>query len=196
MAPWVRTALGRTLVNNAAIFGGEAVSRLATLGMGVVVTRRFGPVTLGQYPHALALASLFLIIPDFGLHLLATQELTAESEQPGRIFWSLYWIKFFMVDGVALFAVLFGDEVLQDCRRRFLLHNLRRQAFGGVASGRLLKICLGTAALMLLLAALERAEMAWAGWSLASNLLLLIGTRIFVGLPNHQQLFLIPDGTS
>jgi O-antigen/teichoic acid export membrane protein len=96
MAPWVRTALGRTLVNSAAIFGGEAVSRLATLEMAVLVARQFGPVALGQYAYTLRLASVLLIIPDFGLNLLATRELAAESEQPKRIFWSLHWIEFFM----------------------------------------------------------------------------------------------------
>ncbi len=91
MAPRVRTALGRTL--SAAIFGGEEVSGLASLGMVVLVAWRFGPVALGQCAYALALASVLLIIPDFGLNLLATRDLAAESEQPRRISWSLHWIK-------------------------------------------------------------------------------------------------------
>lgn len=115
-------------MNALALFGGEAMSRSATFLVAVIVARRFGPVALGQYGFALAAASVFAIIPDFGLHLLTTRELGV---QPGRlrhIFWSLHWLKLSLVCGVGASTVLFGQEIVQDRVRRGLLYVLVARA--------------------------------------------------------------------
>jgi len=83
----------RTIVNALAVGGGKVASRLATSAMALIIARRFGPEALGQYGYAVALASILLLVPDFGLHLLGTRELAADSGELRRIFWSLHWQK-------------------------------------------------------------------------------------------------------
>jgi O-antigen/teichoic acid export membrane protein len=128
MPRWVQTISHRTLVNGVAIFGGEAFSRLATFVMALIVARRFGPVALGQYGYALAVASVLLIVPDFGLHLLTTRDLVVEPQRLWRTFWSLHWLKLILAGGVAALTVLFGEGVVQDEGRRFLLYLLVARA--------------------------------------------------------------------
>ncbi len=128
MDTWTRSLPRRTLLNGAAIFSGEAISRLATFLIAVIVARRFGPVALGQYGYALALASVLLIVPDFGLHLLTTRDLATEPERLRRTFWSLHWVKLLLVSGVAAFTLLFAEGVVQDDGRRLLLYVLVARA--------------------------------------------------------------------
>lgn len=121
MRSWAETGLQRTLVNSAAIFGGETVSRLTALAMGLIVAHRFGAAGFGQYGYALAVAGILLVFPDFGLHLLTTRELATDPERLRRIFWSLHWIKFFLVGGVLFFTFLLGESAVTDGGRRILL---------------------------------------------------------------------------
>lgn len=114
----------RTVLNGVAIFAGEALSRLVTFGMAIAVARRYGPGALGQYGYALALASVLLVVPDFGLHLLTTRDLAAEPARMRQTFWSLHWLKLFLAGGVAVFALLFGERVIQDEGRRLLFYVL------------------------------------------------------------------------
>jgi O-antigen/teichoic acid export membrane protein len=115
-------------VNGLALFGGEAMSRSATFLVAVIIAHRFGPIALGQYGFALAVASVLLIVPDFGLHLLTTRELVVEPERLRRIFWSLHWIKLLLVCGAAGSTVLFGQVIVQDRVRRGLLYVLVARA--------------------------------------------------------------------
>ncbi len=128
MSSWAQTLPRRTLLNSAAIFAGEGLSRLATFAMAVIVARQFGPVALGQYGYALALASVLLVVPDFGLHLLTTRDLAAEPARLRRRFWSLHWIKLLLAGGVAVFTLLFGEWALRDEGRRLLLYVLVARA--------------------------------------------------------------------
>jgi O-antigen/teichoic acid export membrane protein len=114
----------RTLVNTASIFGGEALSRLATSIMALIVARRFGAEALGQYGYALSLASVLVLVPDFGLHLLTTRNLAAQPELLGRTFWSLHWLKLPLVAAVVLFAVGLGEWTVGDEGRRIFLYVL------------------------------------------------------------------------
>lgn len=114
----------RLFVNGVAVFGGEAAARLATFLMAVVVARHFGPVALGQYGYALAFASILLLVPDFGLHLFMVRELSANPERRRRVFWSIHWLKFFLVGGVLLFTVFFGPWGISDAGRRILFYIL------------------------------------------------------------------------
>lgn len=114
----------RLLLNGAAIFGGEAVARSATLLMAVVVARRFGPAALGEYGYALALASILLLVPDFGMHLFAVRELSTEPGRLPQLFWNIHWLKFFLTGGVALFAVFAGKALLPDAAGRWLFYVL------------------------------------------------------------------------
>lgn len=129
MAIWAQTLPRKTLLNSAAIFGGESLSRLATFLMAVIVARRFGAVALGQYGYAVALASVLLLVPDFGLHLLTTRDLAAEPERLRRTFWSLLWLKLLLVGGVGAFTLLFGERAIQDDGRRLLLYMLVARTF-------------------------------------------------------------------
>lgn len=128
MGGWAETGLRRILVNSAAIFGGEAISRMGAFAMGLIVAHRFGAAGFGQYGYALAVASVLLVFPDFGLHLLTTRELATDPERLRRIFWSLHWVKFFMVGGVLFFAFLLGEEAVRDGGRRLLLYVLVARA--------------------------------------------------------------------
>jgi len=114
----------RSLINSASIFGGETVSRVATFAIALIVARRFGPVELGQYAYGLALASVLLIVPDFGLHLLTTRELAINPERLRQMFWSLHWIKILLAGGVITFVFVFGEEAVKDGGRRLLLYVL------------------------------------------------------------------------
>lgn len=114
----------KTLSNSAAIFGGEALSRLTSFVLGMVIARRFGAAGLGQYAYALAWASVLMIVPDFGLHLSATRELATEPQRLRRVFWGLARIKMVLAGGVVLFAVAMGQEFVRDEGRRLLLYVL------------------------------------------------------------------------
>jgi O-antigen/teichoic acid export membrane protein len=128
MAVFAQTFPRRTATNGAAIFGGEAFSRLATFTMAVIVAHRFGAPALGQYGYALALANILLLVPDLGLHLIATRELAAEPGRLRAIFWSVHWLKLILVGGVVAFTLLFGQAAIQDEGRRLLFYLLAIRA--------------------------------------------------------------------
>ena len=128
MATLTQTLPRRTLLNTAAIFGGEAVSRLATALMALVVARRFGAEALGQYGYALSLASVLVIVPDLGLHLLTTRSLAAEPARLARTFWSLHLLKAPLVSVVILFTAVLGEWTIRDDGRRLLLYVLVARA--------------------------------------------------------------------
>jgi O-antigen/teichoic acid export membrane protein len=114
----------RLFVNSAAIFGGEALARCATLVMAVIIARRFGPVALGEYGYALAFASILLLVPDFGTHLFAVRELSTCPEQLPAVFWSIHWLKLFLTGAVALLVVLSGARLIPDLGTRLLFYLL------------------------------------------------------------------------
>jgi O-antigen/teichoic acid export membrane protein len=114
----------RFLANSGAIFGGEALARLATFAIALIVARQFGPDALGQYGYAVALASILLLIPDLGLNLLTVRELAANAERLQPLFWSVHWLKFCLAGGVVAFTLVFGEFALHDRGRRLLLYVL------------------------------------------------------------------------
>jgi O-antigen/teichoic acid export membrane protein len=114
----------RLFLNSAAIFGGEAVVRCATLVMAVIIARRFGPVALGEYGFALAFASVLLLVPDFGTHLFAQRELSSDPERLPAIFWNIHWLKLFLTGAVTLFVILSGAWLIPDLGSRLLFYLL------------------------------------------------------------------------
>jgi O-antigen/teichoic acid export membrane protein len=114
----------RLVLNSAAIFGGEAVARCATLVMAVIIARRFGPVALGEYGYALAFASILLLVPDFGTHLFAVRELSTNPERLPAIFWNIHWLKLFLTGAVTLFVILSGSWLIPDLGSRLLFYLL------------------------------------------------------------------------
>src|SRR6185295_16401131 len=95
------TAFRRPLfINSASIFGGEALARLATALMALVVARFYGLEALGDYGYALALTSVLLIVPDFGLHLFAVREISSSSRESREVFWGMHWLKLGLTAGV------------------------------------------------------------------------------------------------
>ena len=128
MATLTQTLPRRTLLNTVAIFGGEAVSRVATAVMALLVARRFGAEALGQYGYALSLASVLVLVPDFGLHLLTTRNLAAQPGLLPRTFWNLHWLKLPLVLGVVLFTVGFGEWTVRDDGRRLFFYVLVARA--------------------------------------------------------------------
>ena len=119
-----QTVPRRLVFNSAAIFGGEAVARLATFLMAVVIAHRFGSAALGEYGFALAFASVLLMVPDFGLHLFTTKELAAEPERLRTIFWSIHCLKLFLLGGVVAFTFCFGEWGIKSGVTRILVYLL------------------------------------------------------------------------
>ncbi|TAM84431.1 MAG: flippase [Acidobacteria bacterium] len=114
----------RLFLNSAAIFGGEAVARCATLLMAIMIARCFGPVALGEYGYALAFASVLLLVPDFGTHLFAIRELSIDPERLQDIFWNVHWLKLFLTGAVILFVILSGTWLISDVESRLLFYLL------------------------------------------------------------------------
>ena len=114
----------RLFLNSAAIFGGEAVARCATLLMAVIIVRRFGATALGEYGYALAFASILLLVPDFGMHLFAVRELSTHPERLPAIFWNVHWLKLFLTSLVVFFVVLAGTWMIPEPGRRLLFYVL------------------------------------------------------------------------
>jgi len=111
-------------VNGASIFSGEAIARLATALMALVVAHYYGSVALGDYGYALALASVLIVVPDFGLHLFAVRELSASPRRLPEIFWDIQWLKLGLAGAVVAFTLIFGEFGIADRTRRILLYVL------------------------------------------------------------------------
>jgi O-antigen/teichoic acid export membrane protein len=114
----------RLLVNSMSIFGGEAIARIATFLMAVVIARRFGPVALGEYAYALAIASILLLVPDLGLHLFMVREVSAAPERFAVVFWNVHRWKLMLAAGVVAFTLFFGEWGIADHGRRLLFYVL------------------------------------------------------------------------
>jgi O-antigen/teichoic acid export membrane protein len=110
----------RFLINGVSIFGGEAISRVATAAMALVVARFFGSEALGNYGYALALTSILLIVPDFGLHLFTVREVSASPRRLSEIFWGVHWAKLGLASLVIVFASFFGQWGILNDERRLL----------------------------------------------------------------------------
>lgn len=110
----------RVVINGAAIFCGEAIARLATFLMAVVVARRFGPVALGEYGYALALASILLLVPDMGLHLFMVRELSTDPRQLHEVFWNVHWLKLILTAAMVLCVLFYGSLWSPGSGRRIL----------------------------------------------------------------------------
>jgi O-antigen/teichoic acid export membrane protein len=124
----VETGLRKTLVNSTALFGGETVSRLCGWLMAFIVARRFGAAGLGQYAYAVAVTSILLMVPDFGLHLAAIRDLSAKPKQLRTTFWTLHWIKLPLTGALVSGVLVFGAAALRDQGRRTLLYVLLARA--------------------------------------------------------------------
>lgn len=111
----------RLVVNGLAIFGGEAATRLTTLAMALIVARRFGADALGQYGYAVALTSILLLVPDFGLHLQAVRELATTPSRLGRVLGMMVALKSCLAIAVIVFVATLGFFGGNDRVRRDLL---------------------------------------------------------------------------
>lgn len=118
----------RLFLNTAAIFGGEAVARSVTLLMAVIIARRFGPAELGQYGYALALASVLLLVPDFGTHLFAVRELSTDPGGLPAIFWNVHWLKLFITGLLVIFIAIGSTWLVPDTGTRLLFYLLAGRA--------------------------------------------------------------------
>jgi O-antigen/teichoic acid export membrane protein len=114
----------RLLINSTAVFGGEAIARLATALVALVVARFYGMDALGNYGYALALASVLLIVPDFGLHLFAMRELSSSAKRLTEVFWNIHWLKAGLTCAVAAFALVFGVWGIANRERRVVFYIL------------------------------------------------------------------------
>src|SRR5690606_15532450 len=99
----------RFLLNGASIFVGEAAARVATSLMALVIARLYGPVALGDYGYALALASVLVIVPDFGLHLFTVRSLARSHRSFGEVFWDVHRLKLALSMVVVLAAAAVGE---------------------------------------------------------------------------------------
>jgi len=114
----------RLLTNGISIFGGEAIARLATALMALAVARLYGLEAMGNYGYALAVASVLLIVPDFGLHLFVVRELSSSPQRIAEIFWNVHWIKLGLAASVLVFATAFGEWGIASWDRRWLFYIL------------------------------------------------------------------------
>lgn len=120
MATLLQVEGRRTAANAVSIFSAEAASRLTTFILAMVVARRFGSQALGQYAYALALAGILLVLPDMGLHLLATRELAARPERLPSVVWGLFSLKAGLLAGVVAVVALLAEVAIHDEGRRLL----------------------------------------------------------------------------
>ncbi|HEX5482534.1 MAG TPA: oligosaccharide flippase family protein [Terriglobia bacterium] len=120
MAVFLQTEERRTAANAASIFGAEAVSRLTTFVMAMVIARRFGPQALGEYAYALAWVGILLVLPDMGSHLLTTRELAARPERLSVALWRLMFLKAGLLAGVVVMTALLAEFAIHDEGRRLL----------------------------------------------------------------------------
>src|SRR5688572_29531051 len=114
----------RLFINGTSVFGGEAIARVATALMALVVARFYGLEALGNYGYALALASVLLIVPDFSLPLFVVREIASSSQRLPEVFWNVHWLKLGLTATVAAFAVCFGEWGIADRERRLLFYLL------------------------------------------------------------------------
>jgi O-antigen/teichoic acid export membrane protein len=115
----------RFFINGTSIFGGEAIARLATALMALVVARFYGLEALGNYGYTLALASVLLIVPDLGLHLFIVREIASSSpERIPEVFWNVHGLKLGLAATVTAFALSFGQLAIADRERRLLFYVL------------------------------------------------------------------------
>jgi len=114
----------RLFINSTSIFGGEAMARLSTALMALAVARFYGLEALGNYGYALALASVLLIVPDFGLHLFAVRELSTSLKRMPELFWNVLWLKLGLTGAVVAFALGFGEWGIANRERRLLFYIL------------------------------------------------------------------------
>lgn len=114
----------RLFINSTSIFGGEAMARFSTALMALAVARFHGLEALGNYGYALALASVLLIVPDFGLHLFAVRELSASPKSMPEIFWNVLRLKLALTGAVVAFAVSLGEWGIANQERRVLFYIL------------------------------------------------------------------------
>ncbi len=120
--------MNRTIVNAAAIYIGEASSRLTTFVVAFIVARRFSPATFGQYGYAVAVASIVVLIPDMGLHLFSTQRVASDPKSFGSTFWDLHRLKLILLGGGVAFGLLIGELAIHDTTQRWLLYILALRA--------------------------------------------------------------------
>ncbi len=118
----------RTLINAVAIYSGEALCRLTTFAVAFIVARRFSADTLGQYGYAVALASVFVLLPDMGLHLLVTRDVAADHRALPTAFWDLHELKIILVGLVVAAALAFGTLAIHDEGRRWIFYVLTIRA--------------------------------------------------------------------
>jgi O-antigen/teichoic acid export membrane protein len=125
----MRRILKKTVLRNAAaIYGGEALSRSVTLVTALIVARRFSPAALGQYGYAVAIVSVFVLLPDLGLHLVVTREVAAEHGSLPEAFWNLHWLKLILAGLVSIAGVSFGLLALHEAGQRWMFFLLAGRA--------------------------------------------------------------------
>ncbi|MBZ5544182.1 MAG: flippase [Acidobacteriia bacterium] len=124
----MRFLKSRVFINTIAIYAGEGLCRLTTFVVALIVARRFSAEALGQYGYAVALASVFVLLPDMGLHLLVTREVAGEPLSLPRAFWDLHWLKMVMVGFIGVGGLIFGTLALHDAGRRGLFYILAIRA--------------------------------------------------------------------
>ncbi len=124
----MRFLKSRIFINTAAIYAGEGLCRLTTFVVALIVARRFSAEALGQYGYAVALASVFVLLPDMGLHLLVTRQVAGDPQSLPRAFWDLHWLKIVLVGFIAVGGLIFGALALHDSGRRGLFYILAIRA--------------------------------------------------------------------
>lgn len=117
----IHTPARRLFLNGTAVLAGEAVARIATMAVALLVARRFGPEALGDYGFAIAVASILGSVPDFGLHLYTVREIARSPLEARRVFWKVHWVKLALTGLVVTFTLAFSVWIIPGGERAVLL---------------------------------------------------------------------------
>ncbi|HEV8471112.1 MAG TPA: flippase [Candidatus Limnocylindria bacterium] len=82
------TALRRILRDAAIVFGGQAVTWVATIIFVVAQARFLGPERFGELSLALSYAAFFAIVVDFGVGTYVTRAVAQREDAAGAIVWT------------------------------------------------------------------------------------------------------------
>jgi O-antigen/teichoic acid export membrane protein len=98
--------LRRTAANLLSVVGGEGLLRIANFAATVVIARLYGPVAMGVYTAALAIATVMVTVGDNGLQIAAVSEISGRPDHSHSIVSVLYFTK------TLLFAFMLGIAFL------------------------------------------------------------------------------------
>lgn len=111
-APAVRNA-GNIIARNVLFtMGGQIALRLGNFLFNILVIRRLGDQSFGQYSVVLAWAGLFSVIGDLGITQYFTREIARDPQRSNELFWDVTALRFLLA--IIAFVVTVVGAVLRN----------------------------------------------------------------------------------